>query len=78
MHIWSGAASTYPSTETNTEFTPNTHYFLCKSAAGAWMRQTGLGSGEILWIKNLSIQEVQGNPGHMTSMTSGDIEEDTP
>ena len=37
-----------------------------------------MGSGEIIWIKDITLQEVQGNAGLMTNMVSGDIEEDTP
>ena len=63
---------------TNTSFETFEGYFLCNHATNCYFRTTNMGSGEIAWVDNISIQEVGGNAGVMQNMSATDIEGDTP
>ncbi len=62
----------------NSDWQTFTTYFTAQSTTGAYVRFNGMGSGEIAWIDNLSLKQVNGNAGMMTNMASGDIVSDTP
>ena len=53
-------------------------YFRASHATSNTLRLNGLNSGETVTISNPSLQKVNGNAGIMTSMTSSQIETDTP
>ena len=79
VQVYNGSSAEWvDQTITNTDFETKTHYFTSESTNGAYIRPQSMGSGEIIWIKDITLQEVQGNAGLMTNMVSGDIEEDTP
>tara|TARA_R110000824_G_scaffold116641_4_gene268210 strand:- start:4516 stop:6855 length:2340 start_codon:yes stop_codon:yes gene_type:complete len=79
VEVHDGSSATFAVTGvTSTDYIAVTHYFVAANATTAYIRTTGLGSGEIIWIKNMILREVQGNAGFMNNMASGNIEEDTP
>ena len=68
-------------TITNTSFQTHKIYFIAGSGTGPaydLIKLSSFGSGQIFWFDNLSLKEVQGNPGLMTNMTASDIVKDTP
>jgi hypothetical protein len=79
VEVYDGSSSSWVVTGvTSTDYIAATHYFVAANATTAYIRTSGLASGEIIWIKNMILREVQGNPGFMNNMVSGDIEEETP
>lgn len=54
------------------------HYFICQHATNCQLKQSGMGAGEIIWIKNVRLKEAGSNSGVMTNMAEGDIVGDTP
>ena len=76
--LYNGSTTTTIATVTDTSFTEVSHFFVANSVNGCWVRTSGFGSGEDIWFDNLSLKQVNGNPGLMTNMASGDIVEDTP
>jgi len=64
-------------TEETVDFSTFTLYFTANSATALQLKTSGMASGEITFIKNISLKKVI-NGGIMTNMTSGAIETDTP
>ncbi len=50
---------------TSSTFTTYTVYFVSANATDGYLRFNGMGSGEIVWIKNISLKEVSGNYGEL-------------
>ena len=72
------ATSAYDSIITETDFTSKTIYFKATSTNNNWIEQQGMGSGEIIWLKDFALKEVlMGN--HATTnffeeqITNGDM-----
>ena len=67
---------TTPQNLTSTSFTPLKIIFVAQSTTLDYFYSEGLGSGEIVYIKNISLRKLKGNPG----LTSGDtsFSSDTP
>jgi hypothetical protein len=63
---------------TSTEYQECVFYFISTSATGNYFRTQSVDDGDIIYIKDISLKKVNGNPALMTNMESGDIEEDTP
>ena len=50
---------------TNTSFETQTHYFTAGHVANCKIHPYNMGSGEIIWIDNLSVKAVSGNYGEL-------------
>jgi hypothetical protein len=73
-----GGATFNAKSITNTEFETFSFPFKAAHATNAFMRSANMGSGEIIWLDNISIRPVNGNPGVMVNMDVVDFEGDTP
>jgi hypothetical protein len=76
--VYNGSSYTHSDDITNTSFESHTIYITAGSVDDCRIINYGLSSGESIWLDNLSVKAVNGNPGMMTNMTSADIEEETP
>jgi len=60
-------------TVTETSFTTKSLIFTSTHATSNYFDLRNMGSGEIIWIDNLSLKEVQGNVGTMTNQATSDL-----
>ena len=71
IRVRDGASNTDISiTETDTTYT---HYMVAQHATEASIRSINNSSGSIVYLTNLSLEEVQGNVGTMTNQDSADL-----
>ena len=59
--------------ETTTEFATHTFYFSALTAVAVYLRMNGMEEGDIIWLKNLSLKEVNGNASLMVNMSASNI-----
>jgi len=73
INITEGAIATTTATVTETTFTKKIIYFTATSTLLNYLLAQGMSSGEIVYIDNISMKEVQGNVGTMTSMATDNL-----
>ena len=64
LRVNDGSVS-YDTSLTDSDWQTFTTYFTAQSTTGAYVRFNGMGSGEIAWIDNLSLKQVNGNAGQL-------------
>ena len=62
-----------PQVITETSFTTKSIYFTAENTNSTYVDTRNMGSGEIIYLDNLSLKEIQGNPGTMTNQASDDL-----
>ena len=78
VFTYNGSSYTHSDDITNTSFESHTIYITAVSVDACRIKAYALSSGESIWLDNLSVKPVNGNPGIMTNMASDDIETETP
>ncbi len=62
-----------PQVITETSFTTKSIYFTAENTNSTYVDTRNMGSGEIIYLDNLSLKEIQGNVGTMTNQDSADL-----
>ena len=62
-----------PQVITETSFTTKSIYFTAENTNSTYVDTRNMGSGEIIYLDNFSLKEVQGNTGTMTNQAADDL-----
>ena len=73
INVTEGLIATTTATVTETTFTKKIIYFTATETTTNYLLVQGMSSGEIVYIDNISMKEVQGNVGSMTSMATDNL-----